>query len=82
MCPFWSTLECFYPEKINNNLTNMPCQKGWNFGCHSHSILPAITKHYSITKLQIHLKKNGYASKLEKKTINGQYLHCNKFSQK
>jgi hypothetical protein len=21
---------------INNNLTNMPSQKEWNFGCHPH----------------------------------------------
>jgi hypothetical protein len=38
-------------ETIKNNLTNMLCQRGWNFGCHLHWTLFDITKHYTILKL-------------------------------
>jgi hypothetical protein len=32
-------------EIMNNNLTNMSCQKGWNFGCHPHWTLLVKKKH-------------------------------------
>jgi hypothetical protein len=38
-------------ETINNNLTNLPCQRRCNCGCHPHWTLLTITKHYSIFEL-------------------------------
>jgi len=45
----------------------MPCQRGWNYGCHPHKTLLVITKHYNILGLQSFLKENDYVGKLTKK---------------
>jgi hypothetical protein len=70
-CPlnwFKNTINYNKGETINNNLTNMPCQRGSNFdNCHPHWTLLAITKHYNIFELHKLLKKNDSSGKPTKK---------------